>query len=172
MTIVDTCFLIDLMKGDSGAEQIALENKQLKTTAISSAEFLTGAKRSNKKTLWPLYWSNTVCSHPFQGEKIEEATERRLKEELGLKTRLKYVFKFQYKARFGEIGVENEICYVFMGIGDGHIRPNKNEVAEWKYIDLETLNNDIAMQSNKYTPWFKLEWERIQKEGYIKIIRS
>lgn len=54
MTIVDTCFLIDLMKGDSGAEQIALDNKQLKTTAISSAEFLTGAKRSDKKTVYEI----------------------------------------------------------------------------------------------------------------------
>jgi len=54
VTIVDTCFLIDLMKGDSGAEQIALDNKQLKTTAISSAEFLTGAKRSNKKTVYEI----------------------------------------------------------------------------------------------------------------------
>ena len=52
MTIVDTCFLIDLMKGDSGAEQIARENKQLKTTAISSAEFLYGAKRCGKKTAY------------------------------------------------------------------------------------------------------------------------
>jgi predicted nucleic acid-binding protein len=54
VTIVDTCFLIDLMKGDSGAEQIAVENKQLKTTAISSAEFLTGAKRSNKKPVYEI----------------------------------------------------------------------------------------------------------------------
>lgn len=54
MTIVDTCFLVDLMKGDSGAEQIVLDNKQLKTTAISSAEFLTGAKRSDKKTIYEI----------------------------------------------------------------------------------------------------------------------
>ncbi|MDO9034084.1 MAG: type II toxin-antitoxin system VapC family toxin [Methanoregula sp.] len=54
MTIVDTGFLIDLMKGDSGAEQIALDNKQLKTTAISSAEFLTGAKRNDKKTVYEI----------------------------------------------------------------------------------------------------------------------
>ena len=52
MTIVDTCFLINLMKGDSGAEKIAQENKQSKTTAISSAEFLYGAKRSGKKTVF------------------------------------------------------------------------------------------------------------------------
>jgi predicted nucleic acid-binding protein len=54
MTIVDTCFLIDRMKGDSSAEQIALDNKQLKTTAISSAEFLYGAKRSGKKNVYKI----------------------------------------------------------------------------------------------------------------------
>ena len=54
MTIVDTCFLIDLMKGDSGAELIVRKNKQLKTTAISSAEFLYGAKRSGKKTVYEI----------------------------------------------------------------------------------------------------------------------
>ena len=54
MTIVDTCFLIDLMKGDSDAEQIARDNKQLKTTAISSAEFLYGAKRSDKKNVYEI----------------------------------------------------------------------------------------------------------------------
>jgi predicted nucleic acid-binding protein len=54
VTIVDTCFLIDLMKGDSGAEQIAWNNKQLKTTAISSAEFLYSAKRSDKKNVYEI----------------------------------------------------------------------------------------------------------------------
>ena len=41
-------------------------------------------KRSAKKLLWPLYWSNSCCSHPRKGENYETATHRRLKEELGL----------------------------------------------------------------------------------------
>jgi tRNA(fMet)-specific endonuclease VapC len=52
VTFVDTCFLIDLMKGNADAEHIALNNKDLKTTAISSAEFLYGAKKSGKKKLY------------------------------------------------------------------------------------------------------------------------
>jgi predicted nucleic acid-binding protein len=37
------------MPGDSGAEEHVKENKPLNTNAISSAEFLCGAKRSGEK---------------------------------------------------------------------------------------------------------------------------
>lgn len=52
MTFADTCFLIDLMHGDAGAMEIAGRIPDLKTTAISSAEFLYGARRSKKKNLY------------------------------------------------------------------------------------------------------------------------
>lgn len=51
MTIVDTCFLVDLMKGDPGAEELARKERCLKTTAISSAEFLFGARTGGRKTV-------------------------------------------------------------------------------------------------------------------------
>ena len=42
-------------------------------------------QRSQEKRLWGLFWSNTCCSHPRKGETYEQATMRRLQEELGLK---------------------------------------------------------------------------------------
>lgn len=54
MTIVDTCFLVDLMKGDPEAEEMARSKKNLKTTSISSAEFLFGARNSGRKKVWNL----------------------------------------------------------------------------------------------------------------------
>jgi len=54
LTIVDTCFLIDLMKGDPDAEAAARLHAALKTTSISSAEFLYGAKQSGKKNMCDL----------------------------------------------------------------------------------------------------------------------
>ena len=39
-------------------------------------------KRSSQKKLWPLYWSNTCCSHPREGEDILDAAMRRLEDEL------------------------------------------------------------------------------------------
>src|SRR6185437_11810517 len=39
-------------------------------------------QRSAHKRLWPLYWSNSCCSHPRRAESMETAIHRRLYEEL------------------------------------------------------------------------------------------
>src|SRR5471030_3052775 len=41
-------------------------------------------QRAAGKRLWPLYWSNSCCSHPRSGESMEAATQRRLRQELGI----------------------------------------------------------------------------------------
>src|SRR5579872_2001083 len=41
-------------------------------------------QRSAAKRLWPLYWSNSCCSHPRRAESMDSAIHRRLYEELGL----------------------------------------------------------------------------------------
>ena len=41
-------------------------------------------KRSQDKPLWPMFWANSVCSHPRKGEEYDTAIHRRLKEELGI----------------------------------------------------------------------------------------
>ena len=72
-------------------------------------------KRSAQKHLWPNYWSNSCCSHPRKGEELENATQRRLAEELGISTPLKHLFTFQYYAPYKNIGSEREMCAVFIG---------------------------------------------------------
>jgi tRNA(fMet)-specific endonuclease VapC len=54
VTLVDTCFLIDLIKGEPDAEQIVSQYPDLKTTAVSSAEFLYGAKLSRKRDFYEI----------------------------------------------------------------------------------------------------------------------
>ncbi|MFX0205489.1 MAG: isopentenyl-diphosphate Delta-isomerase [Candidatus Hodarchaeota archaeon] len=126
-------------------------------------------KRNAEKLLWPLYWSNSVCSHPHKGESYSDAAMRRLKDELGLETTLRLLFKFQYQASFKNIGSENEMCSVYVGKANGIVRANRNEIAEWKYIDLGKLNKDILTHPQIYTPWFQMEWERIQAHHRIDI---
>ena len=121
-------------------------------------------KRSDKKLLWPLYWSNSVCSHPRKGEGYGEAASRRLKEELGLKTNLRSLFQFQYRAEYQDIGAENEICRVFLGRANGIIRADPHEIAEWEYVDIEKLDEKIIRDSHLFTPWLRMEWDRIRKE--------
>ena len=126
-------------------------------------------KRSFSKSLWPLHWSNSVCSHPRRGETYHEAARRRLREELGFETPLQALFKFQYRASFKNIGSENEMCFVFIGKANGMVQADLNEIAEWKYIDAAFLTEDMLNYPNLYTPWFKMEWERIRKEYPVEI---
>jgi isopentenyl-diphosphate delta-isomerase len=126
-------------------------------------------KRSTAKPLWPLFWSNSVCSHPRKGEDYMEAAQRRLKEEIGLMTTLRFLFKFQYQAPFKTIGSENELCAVYIGKSDEPVVINPQEIAEYRYIGLEELERDLRTHPNIYTPWFKMEWQCI-RQNHMKDI--
>ncbi len=118
-------------------------------------------KRSEQKRLWPLYWSNSCCSHPRKGESYEISTQRRIKEELGISTDLKFLYKFQYQAKFEDRGSENELCSVYIGKSSDPISVNPNEIAEWKFVDISELTQDIELKPENYTPWLKMEWKEI-----------
>jgi isopentenyl-diphosphate delta-isomerase len=128
-------------------------------------------KRSALKPLWPLYWSNSVCSHPRKGEADLDAANRRLKEEIGIEAPLQFLFKFQYQASFKGIGSENELCSVYIGKTDVPITANPQEIDQWKYINLEELDRDIKVHPEIYTPWFKMEWQRICK-NHMKAVEN
>jgi isopentenyl-diphosphate Delta-isomerase len=126
-------------------------------------------KRSAKKSLWPLFWSNSACSHPRKGDEYEEAAHRRLNEELGIRSTLHFLFKFEYHAQYKNIGSENEMCCVFIGKTNGVISPNRKEIEEWKYINIDVLSLDIKAHPENYTPWFRMELAQIQKDHNIEI---
>jgi isopentenyl-diphosphate Delta-isomerase len=122
-------------------------------------------QRAASKRLWPMYWSNSCCSHPCGDETMETATRRRLYEELGIHCPLHFLFKFQYQAQFDATGAENELCSVFVGRCREPIKANSDEIHDWRWIDLKALNREIAVDKvGTFTPWFKLEWARIWRD--------
>jgi len=118
-------------------------------------------KRAKNKKTWPMYWANTCCSHPRKGESFQKAAERRLFEEMGIKTKLKKKFKIIYESKFNKNYGENEYDWVFVGEYKEKVNPDPNEVFEYKWIELEKLKKDIVVNSKIYTPWFKMILERI-----------
>ena len=118
-------------------------------------------KRSADKRLWPLFWSNSCCSHPRKGESMEVATRRRLQEELRINADLEYVYKFSYRAQFDDLGSENELCSVFLGKTDQAHSANANEIADVRYVAREALQDELQSSPDQFTPWFKIEWERL-----------
>src|SRR3981081_4437649 len=96
-------------------------------------------QRAPSKRLWPLYWSNSCCSHPRRAEALEAAIHRRLYEELGLRCPLHFLFKFQYQAQFDAAAAEHELCSVFIGRCTDPVRSNLNEIAAWRWSTPEAL---------------------------------
>jgi len=122
-------------------------------------------QRSAGKRLWPLYWSNSCCSHPRRAETMETAIHRRLYEELGLRCPLQFLFKFQYQAQFDATGAEQELCSVFVGRTSDPVRVDPSEIVAWRWISPEALQAELAGRgADRFTPWFVMEWERILRD--------
>jgi isopentenyl-diphosphate delta-isomerase len=122
-------------------------------------------QRSALKRLWPLYWSNSCCSHPRRAETLETAIHRRLYEELGLECPLRFLFKFQYQAQFDAAGAEQELCSVFVGHTADALKVDPGEIAAVRWISPQGLQAELAGGgAQRFTPWFLMEWERIWRE--------
>jgi isopentenyl-diphosphate delta-isomerase len=127
-------------------------------------------QRSARKRLWPLFWSNSCCSHPRRAETMEEAIHRRLHEELGIRCPLHYLFKFQYQAQFDETGAENELCSVFIGRCSDPVQSNAEEIYAWRWVTPEALQRELTGGAGNFTPWFKLEWTRIWRDHRLQVL--
>lgn len=123
-------------------------------------------QRSGEKPLWPLFWTNSCCSHPRRGESYDQAVHRRLREELAIDAELQYVYKFQYQAGFGDLGAEHELCSVFVGKlpTPVPIDVNPSEVADWRWVSCEETDRLVAEEPERVTPWFVMEWQRLRGE--------
>jgi isopentenyl-diphosphate delta-isomerase len=100
-------------------------------------------------------WANTCCSHPIRGEEQENTIHRRLVEEMGFDCELKQMFHFIYRAELDNGLTEDEYDHVYLGNYEGIPDPNPDEVCEWKWMDLDKVNDDIKKNPDTYTYWIK-----------------
>ena len=116
--------------------------------------------------MWPLYWSNSCCSHPRRGESYDDAVHRRLREELAVDAELAYLYRFQYHAQFGDLGSEHELCSVYVGKVPAAVRVNVNpsEIAAWQWMRCDDVDRLIVDEPERVTPWFAMEWRRLRGE--------
>ena len=168
----DSLILVD--EADQGVGHLSKvlchEGRGILHRAFSLLIFNAGGElllqqRSASKRLWPLYWSNSCCSHPRRAETMEAAIQRRLYEELGLRCPLHFLFKFQYQAQFDETGAEHELCSVFIGRCTDSVTANRDEIHDWRWVGPEALQSELTGGgSGNFTPWFRLEWPRIWRD--------
>ena len=147
------------LMGKMEAHEKGLLHRAFSVFIFNSQGELLLQQRAASKYHSPSLWTNTCCSHPRAGETNQQAGERRLEEEMGLRVPLKEVFSFVYKAPFDNGLIEHEYDYVLVGYSDALPQINPEEVASWKWLSLEAVREDILQSPEQYTAWFKIIFE-------------
>lgn len=112
----------------------------------------------------PGLWTNTCCSHQRNGESNIAAGQRRLREEMGFVAELREVTSFIYKAPFDNGLTEHELDHIMIGQYNDEPNINPEEVADWKWMSVDAVRNDINIHPEKYTAWFIIIFEQFYEK--------
>ena len=142
------------------AHEKALLHRAFSVFVINGNNELMLQQRAHQKYHSPGLWTNTCCSHQRDGEENIEAGLRRLQEEMGFETPLEYLFNFIYKATFDNGLTEHELDHVMLGRFEGEPSINPEEVASWKWMDIDQIHADLNNNPSDYTVWFAIIFDR------------
>lgn len=145
------------------AHQDGLLHRAFSILVFNSKNELLLQKRALNKYHCGGLWTNTCCSHPRPGEKLMDAANRRLNEEMGFSCPLEWKSSITYKAEFDNGLTEHEVDHIILGHADPRPTPNADEVHEWRWISLENLKQEIDTKPHTFTPWFKLIFDKIDQ---------
>ena len=117
-------------------------------------------QRAAEKYHSPLLWANTCCSHQRDGESNLKAGKRRLQEEMGFVCELEEKTSFIYKAPFDNGLTEHELDHILVGYYNKNPKLNREEVEDFKWMTVEEVKTDMALNPEIYTEWFKIIFEK------------
>jgi len=131
----------------------------------SSGDFLV-SRRATGKLTWPGIWTNSVCGHPQEGEKMTDAVRRRASYELGLPlTEMRLVLPgFRYRAELDGV-VENEMCPVFYATAGGDPEPNPDEVDSVRWLPWADFVAEALAEDSVFSPWSRLQVRQLADLG-------
>ena len=143
------------------AHEKAVLHRAFSVFVINKDNEIMLQQRASHKYHSPLLWTNTCCSHQREGETNLQAGSRRLFEEMGFETELKELFHFIYKAPFDNGLTEHELDHVMIGYFDENPVINPLEVENWKWMKIEDIKADMALNPDIYTIWFKIIFDKV-----------
>ena len=149
---------LDQQVGTMGKEEAhfkGIKHRAFSIFLFNDRRELLIQQRAFTKYHTPGLWANTCCSHPRDGEKINEATHRRLPFEMGIDAPLTHVYEMAYEAHFENGVIENEYDHVFLGRYEDDPVVNPDEVYDFRWISMEDLKKEMETEPEKYTFWFK-----------------
>ena len=158
---MDEIILVDIYDNQIGTiEKLAAHKKPLLHRAFSvfvmDGDSVLIQKRAQSKYHSGGLWANACCSHPRNGEDLQEAVGRRLAEEVGISTDVapEELFSFVYQHKFHQDLYEYELDHVFVLDYAGPISANPEEIAETRWIPKADLAKELVEEPEKFAPWF------------------
>ena len=154
--------LVDLDNNQIGVEEkILAHKKKLLHRAFSIFLFndkneILLQKRAPHKYHSGNLWTNTCCSHPYEGKTLLECANERLIEEMGINTRLSEIFSFIYREDFDNGLTEYEYDHVIFGRYSKNPILNPVEAIDFKWISTENLKAEISNNPENFTAWLKV----------------
>ena len=116
----------------------------------------------------PGLWTNTCCSHQRNGESNIVAGKRRLQEEMGFVAELHELTSFIYKAPLNNGLTEHELDHIMIGHFNGTPEINPEEVANWKWMFVEDVRDNIQKHPENYTVWFIIIFDQFFEQIKLK----
>lgn len=138
------------------AHQKGILHRAFSILIFNSKGDLLLQKRAKSKYHSAGLWTNTCCSHPLPGESMEEATRRKLKQEMGIDLQPEFAYKFIYKAALENNLIEHEYDHVFFAAFSGSPVINTDEVEDWRFEGIDSIRRSISINPELYTCWFRL----------------
>ncbi len=165
--------LVDEQDGDLGlypkllAHQEGLLHRAFSVFIFNSKRQLLLQKRADNKYHSAKLWSNTCCSHPLLKQEIEKEAQKRLEEEMGFTCPITFCFSFIYKVPIDEL-IEYELDYVYAGVYDGLVFPNREEVSDYRYVSFDVLDKELKENPELYTTWFKICFSQLKNHLVVR----
>ncbi|MCK6091203.1 isopentenyl-diphosphate Delta-isomerase [Micrococcus endophyticus] len=119
-------------------------------------------RRALGKKAFPGVWTNGFCGHPGPGESPAQAVLRRAPQELGAEVSdvVEVLPDFRYRAVDAGGMEEHEICPVFRAQMHGDPAPERDEVAEWCWVEPAALTAALAAVPRAFSPWLVEQWQQ------------
>lgn len=125
-------------------------------------------QRAAAKYHFPLLWTNACCGHPRPGETVQDASRRRVREELGVEVALRAAFAFVYVAEDPPSGLtEREYDHVLVGTLVVPPVPAPEEVSALEWREPGDLLRDLSSRPDRYTPWFRKALPELGRRGFL-----
>lgn len=168
----DMVILVDEQDNEIGyseklkAHQTGILHRAFSVLIFNSKGEMLLQKRASNKYHSAGLWTNACCSHPRPNEAMLIAVGRRLNEEMGIETQPTFAYKFIYETELDNNLIEHELDHVFIAHYNNAPNINAEEVADWKFASVNSIREDVDINPERYTHWFKLilahsEFERI-----------